>query len=244
MWATGQIVCSPVYRLLTVCCPIQRVPPNSQNRYYPTREKTIDLGNGLPAFTSKTHTVQPGASSFDEPVEENFGRIYFKLDYDFSQSKLSVAIVECRNLPPMDRNGKSDPYVKLSILPERKQKFETKIIRNTLNPVYNETFLFSIPFNELQSKSLLMVVFDYDRLSKDDKMGQIVVPLDSIDFGQTTDLDRALCRPERDDDKDCRLGDICFSTRYRPATGTITLTIMEARNLKKMDVGGSSGRQL
>ena len=31
-------------------------------------------------------------------------------------------------------------------------------------------------------------------------MGQIVVPLDSIDFGQTTDLDRALCRPERDDD--------------------------------------------
>ncbi|PAV88349.1 hypothetical protein WR25_07586 isoform E [Diploscapter pachys] len=200
MWATGQIVCSPVYRLLTVCCPIQRVPPNSQNRYYPTREKTIDLGNGLPAFTSKTHTVQPGASSFDEPVEENFGRIYFKLDYDFSQSKLSVAIVECRNLPPMDRNGKSDPYVKLSILPERKQKFETKIIRNTLNPVYNETFLFSIPFNELQSKSLLMVVFDYDRLSKDDKMGQIVVPLDSIDFGQTTDLDRALCRPERDDD--------------------------------------------
>ena len=57
-------------------------------QYYPARDKTVDLGNGLPAFTSKTHTVQPGASSFDEPVEENFGRIYFKLDYDFSQSKV------------------------------------------------------------------------------------------------------------------------------------------------------------
>lgn len=41
--------------------------------------------------------------------------------------------------------------------------------------------------------------------------------------------------------QESRLGDICFSLRYRPPTGTITITIMEARNLKKMDVGGSSG---
>ncbi|ETN85838.1 hypothetical protein NECAME_16624, partial [Necator americanus] len=44
--------------------------------------------------------------------------------------------------------------------------------------------------------------------------------------------------------RESRLGDICFSTRYRPATGTVTLTIMEARNLKKMDVGGSSAPPL
>uniref|UniRef100_A0A8R1DKY5 C2 domain-containing protein n=1 Tax=Caenorhabditis japonica TaxID=281687 RepID=A0A8R1DKY5_CAEJA len=141
----------------------------------------------------------------------------------------------------MDRNGMSDPYVKVFVLPERKQKFETRIIRNTLNPTYNETFQFSISFNELHSKMLMLVVYDYDRLSKDDKMGQLSVPLDSIDFGITTDIVRPLQKPEKDDEKECRLGDICFSTRYRPATGTVTLTIMEARNLKKMDVGGSSG---
>lgn len=41
--------------------------------------------------------------------------------------------------------------------------------------------------------------------------------------------------------QESRLGDICFSTRYRSATGTLTVTVMEARNLKKMDVGGLSG---
>lgn len=44
----------------------------------------------------------------------------------------------------MDRNGMSDPYMKVTILPERKPKFETKIKRNTLNPGYNETFLFNV----------------------------------------------------------------------------------------------------
>uniref|UniRef100_A0A1I7WYY6 C2 domain-containing protein n=1 Tax=Heterorhabditis bacteriophora TaxID=37862 RepID=A0A1I7WYY6_HETBA len=57
-----------------------------------------------------------------------------------------------------------------------------------------------IPFNELQSKTLLLVVFDYDRLSKDDKMGQLSIPLESIDFGTTTDIDRYLSKPENDDD--------------------------------------------
>lgn len=44
----------------------------------------------------------------------------------------------------MDRNGMSDPYIKLSILPERKPKFETKIKRNNLNPTFNETFQFNV----------------------------------------------------------------------------------------------------
>ena len=37
-----------------------------------------------------------------------------------------------------------------------------------------------------------------------------------------------------------RLGDVCFSLRYRESTGTLTITVLEARNLKKMDVAGLS----
>lgn len=210
--------------------------PSPSHRYQPAPPKGGPQ-LGLPPLTSKTISIQPTA----EVVEtKGYGDIHFRLDYDFAQSKLAVTIVGASGLPAMDRNGMSDPYVKLCILPERKQKYETKIIRNTLNPVYHETFLFNIPFNELQSKTLSLTVFDYDRLSKDDKMGQLSVPLDSVDFGTTNDFTRRLQKPENDDDKDSRLGDICFSTRYRPATGTVTLTIMEARNLKKMDLGGTS----
>lgn len=38
-----------------------------------------------------------------------------------------------------------------------------------------------------------------------------------------------------------KLGDICISLRYVPTAGKLTVCIMEAKNLKKMDVGGLSG---
>lgn len=38
-----------------------------------------------------------------------------------------------------------------------------------------------------------------------------------------------------------KLGDICISLRYVPTAGKLTVCILEAKNLKKMDVGGLSG---
>lgn len=40
-----------------------------------------------------------------------------------------------------------------------------------------------------------------------------------------------------------KLGDICFSLRYVPTAGKLTVVILEAKNLKKMDVGGLSGEE-
>lgn len=43
--------------------------------------------------------------------------------------------------------------------------------------------------------------------------------------------------------QDNKLGDICFSLRYVPTAGKLTVVILEAKNLKKMDVGGLSGEE-
>lgn len=42
--------------------------------------------------------------------------------------------------------------------------------------------------------------------------------------------------------QESRLGDVCFSLRYVPTAGKLTVVILEAKNLKKMDVGGLSGK--
>ncbi len=42
-------------------------------------------------------------------------------------------------------------------------------------------------------------------------------------------------------DLNLQLGDICFSLRYVPNSGKLTVVVLEAKNLKKMDVGGLSG---
>lgn len=42
--------------------------------------------------------------------------------------------------------GTSDPYVKVFLLPDKKKKYETKVHRKTLNPVFNEQFTFKVVF--------------------------------------------------------------------------------------------------
>lgn len=68
----------------------------------------------------------------------------FQLEYDFNQNSLSVTVIQAEDLPALDMGGTSDPYVKVYLLPDKKKKFETKVHRKTLSPVFNETFVFKV----------------------------------------------------------------------------------------------------
>uniref|UniRef100_A0A3B5QHV2 C2 domain-containing protein n=1 Tax=Xiphophorus maculatus TaxID=8083 RepID=A0A3B5QHV2_XIPMA len=57
----------------------------------------------------------------------------------------------------MDSNGLADPYVKLHLLPgaSKSNKLRTKTLKNTLNPVWNETLIYhGITDAEMQRKTL------------------------------------------------------------------------------------------
>uniref|UniRef100_A0A0N5BC53 Synaptotagmin n=1 Tax=Strongyloides papillosus TaxID=174720 RepID=A0A0N5BC53_STREA len=175
-----------------------------------------------------------------EKEEVKLGRIQYKLDYDFQQNQLSVTVIQAEDLPGMDMSGTSDPYVKLYLMPEKKKKVETKVHRKTLNPVFNETFIFKVPFNEIGNKTLVFAVYDFDRFSKHDQIGQVLLPLGKIDLGAVIEEWKDIQPPPDDKEAEKSLGDICFSLRYVPTAGKLTVVVLEAKNLKKMDVGGLS----
>lgn len=52
----------------------------------------------------------------------------------------------------MDMGGTSDPYVKVYMLPDKKKKFETKVQRKNLSPVFNETFTFKVRTSSLMAQ--------------------------------------------------------------------------------------------
>lgn len=217
--------------------------------------KTTMLGHATNAMPLLGETfkekVQPDVEELTTNVEEEddddkddalyLGKVEFSLDYDFSKQELTVGILQANDLPAMDMGGTSDPYVKCYIMPDKKKKFETKVHRKTLNPVFNETFIFkNIAYGDLSSRTLTFAIFDFDRFSRHDQIGEVQVPLGQVDFGKVIQEWRDVCPPAGDNDKENKLGDICFSLRYVPTAGKLTVVILEAKNLKKMDVGGLS----
>lgn len=174
----------------------------------------------------------------EEKEEEKLGKLQYSIAYDFDNTKLTVGILQAADLISMDSGGTSDPYVKVYILPDKKKKFDTKVHKKTLNPVFNENFVFKIPYEELGGKILVMSVFDYDRFSKHDIIGEVKIPMNSIDLGQPIEEWKDLESADQEEPE--KLGDICISLRYVPTAGKLTVCILEAKNLKKMDACGLS----
>ncbi|XP_064629385.1 synaptotagmin-10-like [Lineus longissimus] len=167
------------------------------------------------------------------------GRLYFSLFYEHHIESLVVHIIKAEDLPAKDFSGTSDPYVKVYLLPDRKTKFQTKVHRKTLSPEFEEIYNFSVPYNDLPNRMLQFSLYDFDRFSRHDLIGLVLVKdlLTDTDLSQETDYCReVLCTHQEKVD----LGEMMLSLCYLPTAGRLTVVIIKARNLKAMDITGSS----
>lgn len=85
-----------------------------------------------------------------------------------------MRVIEARNLPAMDVNGFSDPYVRLQ---SGKNRFRTKVVKKCLNPYWGDEFSFRV--DDL-SDELAVSVMDEDKYFNDDFIGQIKVPVSDV----------------------------------------------------------------
>ncbi|XP_016088521.1 synaptotagmin-7-like isoform X3 [Sinocyclocheilus grahami] len=196
-----------------------------------------DLANSL---TGDMVMLSPGSEDDDHegPVSEKLGRIQFSLGYSFQDTTLTVKILKGQDLPAKDFSGTSDPFVKIYLLPDRKHKLETKVKRKNLNPHWNETFLFEgFPYEKVRERTLYLQVLDYDRFSRNDPIGEVSIPLNKVELGQLKTFWKDL-KPCSDGSGS--RGDLLLSLCYNPTANTITVNIIKARNLKAMDIGGTS----
>lgn len=70
-----------------------------------------------------------------------------------------------------------DPYVKVWLMIDGKkvQKRKTKVHQKTLDPVFNDFFVFDVPFETIRHASLLISVMDHDLIGTNDLIGQILL---------------------------------------------------------------------
>lgn len=121
--------------------------------------------------------IEDGMKSSDP----NLGRIQVSLKYKSQKSQFVVGIIRCAGLAAMDSNGYSDPYVKIYLKPDalKKTKRRTSIKKKTLNPEYNEEFVYEISHRDLANKSLELTVWDHDVGKSNDFIGGIVLDIKS-----------------------------------------------------------------
>ncbi|XP_012546518.1 E3 ubiquitin-protein ligase NEDD4 isoform X9 [Bombyx mori] len=94
---------------------------------------------------------------------------------------LRLKIIGANSLAKKDIFGASDPYVRVELQKVDGdvtiETFLTKTKKKTLNPVWNQEFIFRV---KPQEHKLLIQVFDENRLTRDDFLGMVEVPLGSV----------------------------------------------------------------
>jgi Ca2+-dependent lipid-binding protein len=105
--------------------------------------------------------------------------------YSKSACNFHVKVIRGCQLLPMDFGQTSDPYCKLLLFPSNetnaKWNFKTTVKKHTLQPEFNEEFVFPhVQLQELIAKTLQIVVYDKDMGKKDDYIGKYFFSLISF----------------------------------------------------------------
>ncbi|XP_037551622.1 protein piccolo isoform X3 [Nematolebias whitei] len=150
----------------------------------PTSATSSPAQPGSPSVSKKRHSSKIPDGTKSHPVS---GEIQLQIHYDKQLGNLIVHVLQARNLAPRDINGFSDPFVKVYLLPGRgaENKRKSKHAGKSLNPEWNQTVIYkNIHLEQLRKKTLEVTVWDYDKGSSNDFLGEVL-----IDLSNTSQLD-------------------------------------------------------
>ncbi|XP_030044050.1 synaptotagmin-11 isoform X2 [Microcaecilia unicolor] len=196
-----------------------------------------ELSPDQPLTPSGSKTPSP--SSLEDDVM--LGVLSLSVDYNFPKKALVVTIQDAHGLPVMDEQTQaSDPYIKMTILPDKKHRVKTRVLRKTLDPVFDETFTFyGIPYSQLQDLVLHFLVLSFDRFSRDDVIGEVMVPLAGVD-PSTGKVQLTKDIVKRNIQKCISRGELQVSLSYQPVAQRMTVVVLKAKHLPKIDITGLS----
>ncbi|XP_066850805.1 regulating synaptic membrane exocytosis protein 1 isoform X29 [Anser cygnoides] len=112
------------------------------------------------------------------------GQLSVKLWYDKVGHQLIVNVLQAMDLPPRVDGRPRNPYVKMYFLPDRsdKSKRRTKTVKKSLEPKWNQTFLYShVHRRDFRERMLEITVWDQPRVQEEESefLGEILIELET-----------------------------------------------------------------
>ncbi|XP_030065094.1 synaptotagmin-like protein 2 isoform X2 [Microcaecilia unicolor] len=149
--------------------------------------KTLSVGShssDMASVSSVSNSVLSVYSGDFGSVDAQ-GMVQFALDYDEKNREFQIYVAQCKDLAVVDeRRGRSDPYVKTYLLPDKARmgKRKTSVKKRTLNPVYHEVLRYKIEKMVLLIQKLSLSVWHNDPLGRNSFLGEMEVDLASWDW--------------------------------------------------------------
>ncbi|KAK3088809.1 hypothetical protein FSP39_024004 [Pinctada imbricata] len=128
---------------------------------------TVTSPESSSSLRSRTHSPQAQ------------GKVQVKLLYNRKFEEMIVTIIAATDLPLTDQGKLRQPYCKVYLLPDRsnKSKRRTKTVPNTVNPTWNQMFMYPIKESEFTSRLMEITLWDYDRRTTSEFLGEVLIDL-------------------------------------------------------------------
>uniref|UniRef100_A0A8C3QLD3 Synaptotagmin-like protein 5 n=1 Tax=Cyanoderma ruficeps TaxID=181631 RepID=A0A8C3QLD3_9PASS len=149
---------------------------------YPGKHEHMTSGLSTTSINSMTSVYSETGDYGNVKVT---GEILLNISYIYKTGALNILVKSCRNLAIADeRKQRTDPYVKAYLLPDksRQSKRKTKIKSNSTNPEFNEMLKYVISHSQLETRTLQLSVWHYDRFGRNSFLGEVEIPFDSWNF--------------------------------------------------------------
>ncbi|XP_078811192.1 regulating synaptic membrane exocytosis protein 2 isoform X50 [Oryzias latipes] len=161
---------------LVVCRPIGNTsrPADGSHVHMDSSSSSFESQKVGPSI-SVTSPMSPSVLS---------GQVSIKLWYDKVGHQLIVTILGAKELPVRDDGRPRNPYVKIYFLPDRsdKSKRRTKTVKKSLEPRWNQTFMYSpVHRREFRERMLELTVWDQARVREEESqfLGEVMIELES-----------------------------------------------------------------
>ncbi|XP_068566037.1 extended synaptotagmin-2 isoform X2 [Cebidichthys violaceus] len=162
---------------------------SSSQKHLPHKESTPSLASdiSLPFATLELQQRLRQLQNGSAPSQYPLGEVQLTVRHSSQRNKLIVVAHACRNLIAFTKDG-SDPFIRLYLLPDKSRtgRRKTSTMKRTLNPVYDQTFEFSVSMVELHRRTLDVAVKNGGSILSKHKglLGKVLVDLSGDDISK------------------------------------------------------------
>nr|XP_016848258.1 PREDICTED: regulating synaptic membrane exocytosis protein 2 isoform X1 [Anolis carolinensis] len=156
----------------------------SQKMDRPSISVTSPMSPGMLRDVPQFLSGQLSSQSLSRRTAPFVPRVQIKLWYDKVGHQLIVTILGAKDLPSREDGRPRNPYVKIYFLPDRsdKNKRRTKTVKKTLEPKWNQTFIYSpVHRREFRERMLEITLWDQARVREEESefLGEILIELET-----------------------------------------------------------------